>query len=110
VVGRDDAFSTTCFYPLHTHDMTGTLHVEPLTNDRVTLGQFFNIWGQPLSRTNVAGQVNQPVVAYINDGGNLRKYQGNLADIELKSYRSIVLQLGTPLSEIPSYNLAEEAE
>lgn len=109
VVGNDEAFNTTCFYPLHTHDYSGTLHVEPLTYDRATLGQFFDIWGQPLTRTNVAGQQNTPVVIYVRDGGNLRIYQGNPADIELKSYRSIVIQLGTPLAEVPLFELADEA-
>ena len=109
VVGDDEVLSTTCFYPLHTHDATGTLHIEPLNYDRVTLGQFFNIWGQPLTRTNVAGQLNTPVVVYVRDGGNLRVYQGDPAAIELKSYRSIVIQLGTPLNEVPSFELADEA-
>lgn len=108
VVGNDAVFSTTCFYPLHTHDLTGTLHIEPNNNNRVTLGQFFNIWGQPLTRTNVAGQLNTPVVVYVRDGGNLRIYQGDPAAIELKSHRSIVIQLGTPLNEVPSFELAEE--
>ena len=112
VVGNDEVYSTTCFYPLHSHDLTGTLHIEPLNNDRLTLGQFFNIWGQPLSRTNVAGQLSEPdkpVVIYVRDGGNLRVYQGDPAAIELKSYRSIVIQLGTPLKEVPSFELADEA-
>jgi hypothetical protein len=109
VVGDDNVLSTTCFYPLHTHDMTGTLHIEPLNFDRQTLGQFFNIWGQPLTRTNVAGQLNTPVVIYIRDGGNLRVYQGDPAAIELKSYRSIVIQMGTPLTEVPLFELADEA-
>lgn len=109
VVGNDEVYSTTCFYPLHTHDATGTLHIEPNNYDRVTLGQFFNIWGQPLTRSNVAGQLNTPVVIYVRDGGNLRIYQGDPAAIELKSYRSIVIQLGTPLSEVPSFELADEA-
>ena len=109
VAGNDADYSTTCFYPLHTHDFTGTLHVEPNNYDRVTLGQFFNIWGQPLTRTNVAGQLNTPVVVYVRDGGNLRIYQGDPAAIELKSYRSIVIQLGTPLAEVPSFELADEA-
>jgi len=108
VVGDHEVFSTTCSYPVHTHDYTGTLHVEPINNERVTLGQFFNIWGQSLTRTNVAGQINTPVVVYVNDGGNLRIYQGDPGAIELKSYRSIVIQLGKALNEIPSFDLADE--
>lgn len=109
VVGDDAVSNTTCFYPLHTHDANGTLHIEPLNNDRITLGQFFKIWGQPLTRTNVAGQLNTPVVIYVRDGGNLRIYQGDPAGIELKSYRSIVIQLGAPLTEVPAFELADEA-
>jgi hypothetical protein len=109
VVGDDAVFSTTCFYPLHTHDFNGSLHVEPSNNDPVTLGQFFNIWGQPLSRTNVAGQLNTPVVVYVRDAGNLRIHQGDPAKIELKSNRSIVIQMGSPLNEIPAFEIVDEA-
>lgn len=109
IVGNDEIPSTTCFYPLHVHDATGTLHIEPNNNDRLTLRQLFNIWGQPLTRANVAGQLNTPVVVYVRDGGNLRTYQGDPGDIELKSYRSIVIQLGTALDEVPSFELADEA-
>lgn len=109
VVGNDEVPSTTCFYPLHTHDLTGTLHIESRNYNAVTLGQFFNIWGQPLSRTNVAGQTNAPVTVYVRDGGNLRIYQGDPREIELKSYRSIVIQLGTALNAVPSFELADEA-
>lgn len=43
------------FYWLHTHDASGILHVES-PNDRVyTLGNFFDVWGQPLAADNVAG-------------------------------------------------------
>ena len=110
IVGNDTVPNTFCAYPLHTHDATGTIHIEPPNNNPVTLGQFFKIWGQPLTRTNVAGQASASVVVYLRDGGNLRKYQGDLADIELKSYRSIVIQIGTSLSEIPAFDMADEIQ
>jgi hypothetical protein len=31
--------------PLHTHDTSGTIHVESNTNRAYTLGQFLDIWG-----------------------------------------------------------------
>jgi hypothetical protein len=31
--------------PLHTHDASGTIHVESNTNRNYTLGEFLNIWG-----------------------------------------------------------------
>lgn len=109
IVG-DDTPNSFCAYPLHTHDATGTIHVEPVNNNPITLGQFFKIWGQPLTRTNVAGQTGTQVTIYIRDGGNLRKYQGDPAGIELKSYRSIVIQVGTPSAEIPAFDLADESQ
>lgn len=110
IVGSDSVPSSTCFYPLHGHDFTGTIHIEPANSLPVTLGQYFNIWGQPLTRSNVAGVTNTPVVIYVRDGGNLRRYQGDPADIELKSNRSIIIQLGRPLDVIPVYELADESQ
>lgn len=94
---------TGCTYELHTHDWSGILHVEAPAIKKVTLGQFFAVWGQPLSSTNVAGITGMPVVVYVNDGTSLIQYMGNPADIELTSHRSITIQIGTALSEIPSY-------
>ena len=31
--------------PLHTHDASGTIHVESNANRNYTLGEFVNIWG-----------------------------------------------------------------
>jgi hypothetical protein len=31
--------------PLHTHDASGTIHVESNANRNYTLGEFLNIWG-----------------------------------------------------------------
>jgi hypothetical protein len=31
--------------PLHTHDASGTIHVESNANRNYTLGQFLNVWG-----------------------------------------------------------------
>ena len=34
-----------CFRPMHTHDATGVIHVEPDTSQDFKLGDFFLIWG-----------------------------------------------------------------
>jgi hypothetical protein len=34
--------------PLHTHDSSGTIHVEAAVTRGFTLGEFFAVWGQPL--------------------------------------------------------------
>ncbi len=92
-----------CHYSIHTHDTSGRLHVEAPAPGTFTLGQFFAIWGEPLSYGNIAGITGSPVVVYVNDGTNLRRFTGDLASIELVSQREITIQVGTPLAQIPTY-------
>jgi hypothetical protein len=92
-----------CYYPLHTHDMSGKVHVEAAAPALFTLGQFFAIWGQPLEPTNVAGHPGLPVVIYIVEGNTASRYEGDFHAIELTSRRGIVVQIGTTIAEIPRY-------
>ena len=39
---------------VHTHTPDGIIHIEAPEARSFTLGDFFNIWGQPLSRTEAA--------------------------------------------------------
>ncbi len=96
-----------CNYEMHTHDQTGIIHIEAPAFKTFTLGQFFDIWGQPLTSTNVAG-VTGTVVAYINDNGDSRRYMGDLRNIELTSLRDITLQIGTPVSTLATYSWYEK--
>ena len=55
--------------PLHTHDDSGTIHVESNTNRTYTLGEFLNIWGGlALNGKTVKATVNgsQPVSDFRN--------------------------------------------
>ena len=92
-----------CAYELHTHDMSGIVHIETDVYHKFTLGNFFAVWGQPLTLTNVAGIVNFPMAVYVNDGEDLVQFKGNIADIELTPHRSITIVLGDNVKEIPSY-------
>ena len=92
-----------CAYELHTHDMSGVVHIETDAYHKFTLGNFFAVWGQPLSLTNIAGIVNFPMAVYVNDGEDLVQFKGNIADIELTPHRSITIVLGDSVKEIPSY-------
>jgi hypothetical protein len=40
-----DNYGMTGMAPLHTHDTSGTIHVESNTVRNYTLGQFFDVWG-----------------------------------------------------------------
>lgn len=95
---------THCFYAIHTHDASGRIHVTPQEPGIFTLGELFEIWGQPLTNTNVAGIVGLPVEVYVTDGGTtVRVEDTDWAAIELKPHREITIELGTPLDAIPNY-------
>lgn len=84
-----------CFYWLHTHTPDGIIHVESPTLHVYTLGQFFAVWGVPLSRTNVAGAKPKPgekVTVWV-DGS---PYAGDPAKIELMQHLDVTIDVGPP--------------
>jgi hypothetical protein len=58
------AYAVICIYWLHTHDDSGTIHIEA-PGGTFTLADFFAVWGQPLSSTRV-GPYEGHVRAYVN--------------------------------------------
>jgi len=95
---------THCFYAIHTHDSSGKIHVTPAAPGIFTLGELFEIWGQPLTNTNVAGVTGLPVEIYVTDNGTSTKVEdADWSSIELKDHREITIELGTPLAEIPNF-------
>ena len=102
IVGEDTP--TECFYPVHTHDRSGKIHIEAAAPAMFTLGQLFAIWGQPLSPDNVAGLTGKPVAIYVTDqNGVVTQAVGNWGDLELLSHREITIQVGTAVEAIPNY-------
>jgi hypothetical protein len=91
-----------CLYWLHTHTDDGIIHVESPVMRTFTLGQFFDIWGEPLTATNVAGAKAQKgqVRAYVN--GML--YKDNPRSIELLEHSDIVLEVGPPYHTPAKFN------
>ena len=84
----------TCFYWLHTHAADGIIHIESPIQRTFTLGNFFDIWGQPLGPDQV-GPASGHVVAIYNG----QVFLGNPRDIPLTAHAQIQLQVGTPLVE-----------
>jgi len=92
-----------CLYWIHTHDGSGILHLEAGSvnapnGGNYTLGNFFDIWGQQLTRNRVAS-FEGPVTAYVN--GSI--YDGDLASIPLRAHQQIVLEVGSPVVPPPAY-------
>lgn len=96
---QNEAFAGTCFYWLHTHDQTGIIHVEPFeTGHTFTLGDFFDIWGQPLTSSGVAGYSGS-VAVYV-DGA---RFTGDPRTIVLADHQQITLEVGAPIVAPPIY-------
>jgi len=81
-----------CFYFLHTHAADGIIHIESPVQRTYTLGDFFDVWGQPLGPTQV-GPASGPVTALYNG----RVYVGNPRNIPLNAHAQIQLEVGKPL-------------
>ncbi len=91
-----------CLYWLHAHDASGIIHIESPEFRDFTLGNFFNVWGEPLTKAEVA-RFSGPVTAYVNG----TKYDGALAAIPLTAHQQITLEVGTPIVPPPNYTFPD---
>ena len=84
-----------CLYWLHTHTPDGIVHIEAPLDRTFTLGDFFAIWSQPLSRTQVATATaakGTTLTVWVNG----KRYMGDPRKIELTAHADIVIQVGKP--------------
>jgi hypothetical protein len=84
-----------CFYWLHTHTEDGIIHVEAPVRRPFSLGDFFAIWGQPLSGNQV-GPAQGQVIVYVNG----QRDSTNPPDITLLPHERIQLDVDT---DVPPY-------
>jgi hypothetical protein len=95
-VGIDQA--TQCLYWLHVHATDGVIHIEaPKASAarKFTLGDVFDVWGKPLSSTQVGATVltkDQKLVMFV-DG---KPYTGNPRSIVLAVHTLVVLEVTPP--------------
>jgi hypothetical protein len=91
-----------CLYWLHTHTPDGVIHIESPANRTFTLGDFFAVWGQPLSTTRAA-------TAFTKEGSKLKvwvdgkPYAGDPAKIPLVRHADIVIEAGPPFLTPPKF-------
>ncbi len=81
-----------CLYWLHTHVADGIIHVEAPSKQSFTLGQFFDVWNQPLG-PNRLGPVKGAVVVFENG----KKIEGNPRNTQLLAGGVIQIDVGTPV-------------
>lgn len=88
-----------CIYWLHTHTADGIIHVESPTQRIYTLGDFFDIWHQPLTDSRV-GTLSGHVIAYFNG----KPWTQNVRAIPLVRHALIQLEIGQPTPPLMTVN------
>jgi hypothetical protein len=86
----------TCFYWLHSHTEDGVIHIESPFQRTYTLGNYFDIWRQPLGPNRV-GPATGPVTAYRNG----HPFAGNPRSLPLGAHTLIQLDVGTRVAPKP---------
>jgi hypothetical protein len=81
-----------CFSWLATRFPDGIIHIEAPFKRSFTLGEFFDVWGQPLG-PNVAGSAHGPVTAIVNG----KVWTADPRSIPLNEHTQIQLEVGRPL-------------
>lgn len=87
-----------CFYWIHTHTPDGIVHVESPSFRTFTLGEFFDVWGQPLTAHDVAGartRKNEHVAVWV-DGAPFR---GDPRTIPLTQHLDVTFEVGPPYTK-----------
>jgi hypothetical protein len=91
-----------CLYWVHTHTPDGIIHIESPTTRTFSLGDFFTIWGQPLTATEAAG-------AKADKGTKLKiwvdgkPFTGDPRTIALTPHADIVVEAGPPFPTPPKF-------
>jgi hypothetical protein len=91
-----------CIYWLHTHTPDGIIHIEAPQDRSFTLGDFFKVWGQPLSKTSAA-------TAHLGKGEQMKvwvdgsEFKGDPATIPLKPHTDVTIQVGKPFTKPAPY-------
>jgi len=90
-----------CIFWLHTHS-DQLVHLEAPEKTDFTLGQFFEIWGEPLSETQLLDRTAVPEETEIRAYFNGELWDGDPADIPLNNQDIISLQYGPPFVDPPT--------
>lgn len=92
---------TQCIYPLHVHDTEPNIvHIESPVKKTYTLGNFFDIWGQPLSATQMMGNKTDSthkLMFYVFDAsGKMTQVTSDPRAIALGEHESVVILYNSP--------------
>ncbi|MBC5829495.1 MAG: hypothetical protein GIW98_04815 [Candidatus Eremiobacteraeota bacterium] len=90
-----------CFYWIHTHNDDGIIHVESPMVKTFTLGQFFDIWGEPLNSAaaaTVRARAGRTLKVWVNSRAFPER---NLRSLSLRNKTDIVIMSGPPFKRLP---------
>lgn len=89
-----------CAYPLRTEGTDGIVQMDTAASGPFTLGQFFDLWGQPLSRTQVAGyraDTSHPLTFVVLDAqGRKTTSTGDPRKIPLLPHTTVAVLYSSP--------------
>lgn len=77
-------------YWLHTHDSSGVIHMEAPARVSFTLGEFFDMWGQPLSAAQV-GPAHGQLTVFVNG----KPVTGDPRSVPLNAHDVVQLDVGS---------------
>ncbi len=92
-----------CLFWLHTHSDNGILHVEAPQQRDFTLGQFFAVWGQPLSSSQLLDKTTD-ATHEVQATVNSEAWSGDPTDIPLNDLTTVVLEYGPPFVPPPEFD------
>jgi hypothetical protein len=78
-----------CYYRMHSHTADGVIHIESPIQRTYTLGDYFDIWRQPLGPWQV-GPAHGPVTVYING----RRFSGDPRTAPLTAQALVQVDVG----------------
>jgi hypothetical protein len=91
-----------CTYWLHTHAPYGVIHVESPDEQAFVLGQFFAIWGKPLSSSRVGDSSVGPGTSLFVFVDRVAIQVADPATIPVRDLSAIEIQIGAaPLTPLP---------
>jgi hypothetical protein len=97
----------TCLYWLHTHDNSGEIHIEEPKQTRLSLGNFFDIWHQPLSKTQVA-TAHTSFSTSMRISVDKHPYYGNPRNIVFHPHELITIEVGPPWVSPSIFNFGSD--
>ncbi len=92
-IPTNTGISFSCMHPLHTHDNTGTIHVESPEQKDFTLGDFFAVWDKKFSKDRLLDSVVDPQheIVMSVDGQPSQEFE----NLVLKDKQQIVIEYKT---------------